>query len=521
MEEKSGYKPHLVLFTPKHKFMFKKLILIIALLCAFKTQSQTVDTSITSYYSKSVVIRVHNVVSKIHVTIAEQQALADLFQDEENDINNLIVNNASPIIIDSVKANYKSAFNQLLSAQQIKDYYTITNTTKVNTTARLMALMQKRKYNTDATMQQYFKTIYGWREEAIEYIWNKNVDTPVRNNNLYKTMVSYDSLLGIYTNAANGGNYFTSRANYLDSIKPIDTTKRKQLSQAFYNNCIDYKYKAYADNFKTALNTVFNNIVDSPYYIALYGNSIASIASNSAIATLSSYIKRDNVSSSTASQILPILQQRERVVAIINHIYPSYTQTKDSITDTLTKPYQKQIDSLIAKDGSLHNNSQIDVALYYASQLNLTTTQISSLQTALTTLNGLKESFRATNEFAEYDSKAFESETLTGILTAEQHTQVLTTKYYNTAVNMAKQDWAALVNAQLTEGLTEVDTKTELTNYHLAVVIAYYRYAHNLETQYSSINSIKEMRPDALSILLNHWNYKNPYNDTPDTFFQW
>ena len=501
--------------------MKKLLFNFLFVLLAFYSTAQTLDNSITTNYPKSVAIRVYDVATKINLTTAEQISIADLFQDEEDDIAALVVSNATPSVIDSLKANYKSAFNQLLTTQQINNYYNACNAPKVNTTARLMALMLKRKYNTDATIQQYFNQIYFWREEIIERIWNKNVDTPTRNNNLFSTIVIYDSLLSIYTNAANGGNYFASRIYFLDSIQSIDSNKRKSLSQKFYNNCINYKNRAYSDNFKDALTTVFNNITDSPYYAALYKNEVAYNASNTALATLSGYIKRDKVSSNTAQSMLPILLQRERIVAILNKIYPSYTAAKDSITDTLTVAYQKQIDNLMANSGSLINASQIDIALHYATELRLDAAQIHSLQIKLSELNEAKISFRQANDYGDYDSKAFESEVLSNILSAEQYTQVLTTKYYNTAISMAKQDWVALITSHLTEGLNEVDTKTELTNYHLAIILAYYRYAHNLETQYTTLTSIRELKPEALTILLNQWNYQNPYNDTPDTFFQW
>lgn len=501
--------------------MKKLLLKFLFVFSVFYSTAQTVDNSITSSYPRSITNRVYDVASKINLSVTEQQSLADLFQDEENEVNSLIINNATPSVIDSVKANYKSAFNQLLTAQQINDYYNACNAPKVNTTARLMALMFKRKYNTDAVMQQYFNQIYSWREEIIERIWNKNVDTPTRNNNLYNTMVIYDSLLSIYTNAANGNNFITQRINFLDSINPLDSTKGKNLYREFYNNCIADKNRSYEDNFKYAFSKVFNQTADTPYYFALYKSEIEYNALNATTAILVAYTSRDNVSSNVTEQIHTLIFQRERIIAAINLMFPQYSEEKTNLIQTLVASYQTQINTILTKDGSLLNGSQIDIALHNATELGLDATQIHDLQIKLAELNEAKITFRANNEFGDYDSKAFESETLSSILSPEQYTQVLTTKYYNTAVNMAKQDWAALVNSQLSGGLTETDTKIELTNYHLAIILAYYRYAHNLETQFTTLASIRELKPEALNTLLNHWTYRNPYNDTPDTFFQW
>lgn len=500
----------------------KKLLFFIAFIAISScTTAQVLSSNITANYSKSVANRVYDVASKVTLTPTEQQSLADLFTDEEDDINDAILNNAPAVTIDSIKANYKSAFNQLLSTQQINDYYNACNSVKVNTTARLMAAMLQYKYNTSTTMQQYFNQIFTWREETIERIWNKNIDTPTRNNNLYNTMVAYDSLLSIYTNAANGGNYFVTRIYYLDSIMPIDTTKRKNLSTTFYNNCINYKNRAYADNFNAAFNTVFNTVADTPYYNFLYFNELIHTASNNANNAIANYIKRDKISVLVAQQLFPIVLQREKITATINKIFPTYTAAKDSIIDTLTYDYQTQINNLIGNSSSLVSASQIDIALHYATQLNLSTEQINNLQQALIDLNKKKEEFKTQNELTEYDSKVFESKTLNNILTADQYTQVLTTKYINTAQSLAKLDWEQAIKNELNNTFNEATTKTELTNYHLAVLIAYYRNAYDKELQYTSVRSIQELMPDILRILIERWEYKIPYSDTPDTFFQW
>ena len=500
----------------------KKTIALLLLVFAFTTtQSQTLDTAALKSYPASVIIRVNDVAIKVSLTSLEQVSIADLFQDEETDLATLALNGATPRIIDSVKAYYKSSFNQLLPSQKITDYYNACNASKVKTTARLMAIMLKNKYNSDATMQQYFKTIYGWREELVERIWCKNVDTTNRNNNLYDTYYTYDSLLSVYTSAAASSNFFSGKLYFLDSIASIDSLKKIALATSYYNNVIQHKNRAYADNFKDAVTVVFNQVADTPYYTALYKNEIAYNTQNATATALLGYLKRDKISTRSAQSITPILQKRERTIAILNKLYPTYTAIKDSIIDTLTVTYQNQIEAILAQDGNLHNASQIDIALRYVVELGIVPDQENNLKIALSQLNTLRATYQQANPNSEYDSKSFESHYLSTILTEEQYTQVLTKKYAAVAINMANTDWIELVRLGRTNDFVEADTKLELTNYHLAILIAYYRYASNVEIQYTTIQSINEIMPQSMRTILENWNYQRAYSDTPDTFFQW
>lgn len=500
----------------------KKTISILFFIFTYLTiHAQTIDNTALQGYPNSVVLRVYNVVSKINLTPAEQTTLADLFQDEESELATLARNGATNAVIDSMKNIYKAEFNSLLSPTQLANFYKQSVAAKSNTTGRLMSIMLCHKYNVDTIMQQYFDSINIWREQAIEKIWLAEVDNTTRNNKLLNAMYLYDSLFSVYTNAASSGNYFASRVFYLDSIQHIDSSKKVSLGSTYFNYCTNFKNRAHADNFNAAFNTVFNNITDSSYYVFLYKNEIMKTAINNATNSVANYIKRDKISNYTAQLIAPILLQQERIKAIVNKIFPNYTVAKDSIIDTLTFAYQMQIDNLIVSGGSILNPSQIGIAIKYATELNLTEEQVNTLTIKLNELNGLINQFKIDNPESEYDSKSFESEILNDILSPEQYTQVLTLKFNAIAINLANTDWKELVRLVLSNQYNMTETKQELTNYHLAVLIAYYRNAHNPELQYSSVRSINQMMPEAMRTLLEIWEYRTPYTDTIDTFFQW
>jgi len=501
--------------------MKKTIFLLLFALPLIKIQAQVISNSIIANYPKSVLSKVYDVAARTTLSTTEQQNLADLFQDEENEIATLIQNGASLKTIDSVKNNYKMMFNSSLSATQFADYYNSSVAYKAATTGHLMAAMLRNKYNVDATMEQYFNNIIVWRETAIEKYWLRETDSTKRNNSLANAMYVYDSLLGVYTSVAASSNYFSNMVYYLDSVSHIDSTQKSTLASAYYNNCLQFKNRAYADNFRNALTTVFNNVVDSPYYVTLYKNEIANTTQNATQLALATYVKRDKISNYTAQQISPLIQQRERVIAILNKIYPNYTAAKDSIIDTLTVSYQNQIDDLVMNGGSIINPSQISIAIKYATELGLSQDQINTLAIKQTELNNLISEFKRNNPESDYDSKVFESEVLSGVLNEEQYTQVLTLKFNATANTLANTDWNELIRLNLNSNYDIVPTKTALSNYHLAVLIAYYRNANRPDVQYSSIRSINEIMPNAMRELLNKWEYHTPYTDTIDIFFQW
>jgi hypothetical protein len=508
---------------PKYKKShMKKTIFLLLFVFTFSIiKAQTINNTALQGYPNSVVVKVYDVASKVSLTATEQQSLADLFKDEENEIALLVISGATPYVIDSVKNNYKAEFNASLTSTQLANYYKATVASKAKTTGLLMSSMLRNKYNVDTTIERYFDSVLNWREAAIEKIWLRETDPTTRNNNLAYSYYIYDSLLSVYTNAAASGSYFMSRVFYLDSIMLVDSSKKNALSAAYFTNCINNKNNAFADNFNAAFNKVFHNISDTPYYNFLYRNEIINNTKNAAAVALSGYIKRDKVSTYTTQLIAPILLKQQRVIAFINKIYPTYTVAKDSIIDTLTVSYQRQIDAILAQDGNLHNASQLDIAIKYAAELGIVPDQENSLKIALSELNALRATYQHANPGSEYDSKSFESRKLSTILTDDQYTQILTLKYAAAAANMANTDWIELVRLGRTNDFVEADTKLELTNYHLAILIAYYRYAANVEIQYTTIQSINEIMPLAMHIILENWNYQRPYFDTPDTFFQW
>ncbi len=459
--------------------------------------------------------------SRVPLTTAEQLSVAGNFSQEEQAIAAAIRSGKSRQYIDSLTVDYRILFGYMLPVAKRNSYYEAQAGGKAATIARLQALVQQQRYHTDTTLQRYFSNMYTWQGVELEKIWNTSADTISRNTRLLNAIRAYDSLIGNYTAAARAGYYFYGRLHFMDSIMAIPELRKAALSAGYFNNCMAYPTLSYADNFSKAFNTVFNSVHDTTYYAAAYADQLKQEIPVAARNALAGYLRKENIGQAAASEIYPLLLQRERAALLAGKLYPVYTPQKDSLVVSILNTYQPGIDSILNLYVTLSTGSQLDVAIKYALQLSLTDEQVTGLKDGARELADRQREYRQSVADGQYESSEFESKVLNELLTPEQYTQVLTLRYAGNAVTRMLQDWKVITEAGIDTGLDSTQVKTELTNYHLATLVAYYRNANNKEEQYSSVKRLQEVMPAILRTLIDKWNYKTPYADTPDTFMQW
>ena len=498
------------------------LVSMVLLLTISGSNAQVINTDSLSPYPQSVVLKVFDVASKVPLAVNEQIALADLFSNEEQTLYNLIQNGADATAVDSAKLFYKYQFNSLLTAAELDAFYTARVWKDASRISRLTAAMLQQKYNTNGTLMQYFNRVLLARQQTIGKILLQYTDSAVLDANALTAILSYDSLTDQYLKAAAGTAYLNTKFNFLDSAAGVEEEQWSSLTNLYYNLCISNPDAAYADIFNTAFSQVYTDIADSDYYTALYNTEIMNNAVTAMQVTLQGYEQLNNLSKHVIRKLTPVVLQREKELAIINRIYPDYSIDKSTLIDTVVNTFEPVIDSLIATDGHLTNASQIDIAIKYRSNLGLSTDQHTQLLQSSSVLNRARTAFRTTDPAGEYDSRIFESNTLSGILTPEQYTNVLTLKFQSTASRMADQDWAEVMkHPDLSNAFDSVQTVGELSSYHLSFLINYYRNAHNKEFQYKSCNRINEIMPRPLVLLKNKWDYQSAFSNGNDSFLQW
>lgn len=499
----------------------KKLTFLIAVLVGLQTQAQVVDTALLKSYPPSVIARVHQMATLVNLSKQQQLTVANLFKDEEDDIAAAILRNESPASIDNLRKLFKHDLHSILPASKLDSFYKAQAAPKALQRAEQTAKMLTYKYGNNNQTVNHFKTIYNWQETMLEFVANRYIDDSIRQTNLLAVLYTYDTLLNRYKEYGEANVYLNNQINTLQAVYPIDKHVIQNLVDSFYYQVINHKQKTTAQKFDNAFNQVFKSLDDSAYYKTLYQNQINQTYINSTTAILNTYIRTNNLSAYTIQQLFPIVAQREKSIALVQTILPTYNQERSTAIDAITQEAQPLIDSLIVRDANFEGTTQIDVAIRLATQLQLTTEQLETLNKLSNELNEKKLEFKNNNPEAEYDSRAYESEVLNKYLTEEQYTQVLVAKFGATANNMTKLDWEQVVKADLHLQYDSTNTKLELTNYHTAILVAFYRNAYDKEKQYSSVKMLQEVMPDVLRLLIDKWNYRTPYGDTPDTFFQW
>jgi hypothetical protein len=501
----------------------KKLVLLSLLLFAvISLQAQAViDTAILKKFSPSVITKVYSIAKTVSLSKSKQQELAELFRDEEIAVSAAILNNQSASDIKTLQSMYKYELHAALPNTTLDSFYKATVANKALERAEQTVKLLSYKYGYNIQLLNHFKTIHNWQESQLEYMSLRYIDDSIRKQNILSALYTYDTLLNRYKEYGDAAIFLNQQITKIKAAQTVDTNRIKNLADSFFSTAINNKNIPLQKHFDDAMHKIFTTIADSVYYKSLYQQTITEAYNKSLVTVLNTYIRANKISDYTTQKLLPIIAERERKIAIVQAVFTVYNPQQHTLVNTITQAYQPQIDSLLVRDINFESNSQIDIAIRLATDLVLPLETIQNLENASNQLNEMKLSFKNENPDAEFDSKTFESEILNSYLSEDQYTTVLVAKYGKQAQNMMKADWDKIVREGLNSQYDSANTKLELTNYHTAILVAYHRYANDKEKQYTNIRMLQEIMPEVLRLLYDKWNYKTPYGDAADSFFQW
>lgn len=199
------------------------------------------------------------------------------------------------------------------------------------------------------------------------------------------------------------------------------------------------------------------------------------------------------------------------------------TNQQDSLFETMFTPterftYFTETNQKKARSKPI-TFSQFSLAVKYKDSLSLDSVIVTTLLTKITELRKLRDDYYKANNGKYYDSRAFESSTMTDLLTEEQYTKLLTIKNTEKAKNNALNDWNELVQRNLDSTFIQDSTIKDLSKFHLARCIAYDRFAHDKLKLNDVVKAIYDAKPKAYMVLQHA--RRNPDNDTIGQSFQW
>lgn len=249
-------------------------------------------------------------------------------------------------------------------------------------------------------------------------------------------------------------------------------------------------------------------------------NEILEKASDAVIYEIADLTIKADLSATKQEQIAEIIVQRnEEIKAMLTSgesfdaIFVKKKEYKDLLYQLLNTEEQYKIYVKGVKENApyKYTYSQFAIGLRYKDSLNLTAAQNNSLMEQMGVLKAMKNE-HYDNTQKSLDTRAYESEQISQILTFEQYNRLLYFKNIRKAENSARKDWAEVVQRSIDTDFNEAEQINILTNYYLSRAIAYNKYEHDVVMQKSEVNYLYRMRPNILR-LLQRARY-SPENDT-------
>jgi hypothetical protein len=482
-----------------------------------QSQAQQIAPEVSAHFPASVVVRVYEVASKVSLNAQKQKTLAIFFQLQDSLMAEKIKKGAASSAIDSIEAGSKTALQMILSPKELEEYYNGRLGNDAKTEGRLMGKLLQLKYGCDTALQNILGALYYKRKLSADKVLLQFSDAATQEKQLGLVLSKYDSLIEKYIHAASSSSFLKEKMKVLNSIKPLSEKEQSSLTNRFLTLCAKHPDKSFTDNFEEALPAV---LTDTTYYAFLYKEEIGKRAASNANMSAGYLIRKNRITKEGMNSIYPVMLEREKVLATLSAAYPLYTKAKDSLITQVNTHYDSLIDVALMRDGATLPNSQFAIAIQYRRALELTGAQVDSLLAKAVLLKKSKEEFSKEDPFGKYDSKAFESEHMTRILTEDQYSKVLLIKNKSQAKGEAEQDWKELEQRGLSAEYNKENTLKQLNNYYLAKWCAYYRYGNDKIKQSANVKSIEEKAPKALKALKAARKYNNPADPVKGSY-QW
>jgi len=156
--------------------------------------------------------------------------------------------------------------------------------------------------------------------------------------------------------------------------------------------------------------------------------------------------------------------------------------------------------------------TQFSFALQVKDTIKLSEALADSMFLHIDVLNKMKNAFKRKNPGQWFESKAYESEVMTRLLTDEQYSKLLTLKNTEKAKSNALTDWNDLELRKLTGRFNKEIELQRLTEYYIEKQNVFDRYAHNKIKQSAMLKYVYDNKPKILNVLAHA--RRNPQNNT-------
>lgn len=189
----------------------------------------------------------------------------------------------------------------------------------------------------------------------------------------------------------------------------------------------------------------------------------------------------------------------------------SMAQVKAQVPDSAQIKYDNFVSEKKSKAKNKYTYSQFAIALRYRDTLGLNTTQVNALYVEVDKLKQKKQHYYDSLG-TSIDTRSFESERMTELLSETQYTLLLRLKNHTKALSNSNSDWTEIVLRGLDNNLDPYTVKQQLYDYYITRESIYDRYRHIPMQQNAEARALYASRPAVHKALSK--SRRSPANDT-------
>jgi hypothetical protein len=453
-------------------------------------QAQNINQHILSGYPASVISKVYEVASKVSITDNQQIKLAKLFLVEDSVVASAILKMQNTETIFQLHKKYDDDMQKIFSIDQFDQFYSANLSQDAASFATAQAYNQNIRFKGDAKVQlELYESYFAKYLEVAKLQQQFRYDNTLTAR-LKKTINHYDSSIDKVESTI----YFNRQIARLDSIKPLDKTKKENLRKWFYGLCSKNSELGYKDNFYEAMQ---RNLNDTVYYGVIYRNEINQTALNYANQRLFRYIADYHLSSDCADKLYLIMYKKERQLAVVERSFLYFGAQKKNLQKQINIKSDSTIDLLLIRFGANSNTSQIAEALRLQKPLKIEEFQIDTL------VMYEEEGIRIMKKDLFFNSQQYEREKIIHTLSEEQFDNFLINRNRKGANETSARYWSEIIQYNVAQAKDSTKIYPRIVAYNLARCVANDRYRYDDRNRPKVVNGISKTKPDVLNQLDN------------------
>ncbi|HEX6431349.1 MAG TPA: hypothetical protein VF008_26845 [Niastella sp.] len=488
---------------------------LIALCCMLAipvwTAAQTIDPQVSSTYPPSIVVRVHDVASRIKLEKDMQQQLARHFAHTDSLMATAIIKGAGSGEVRTIELIAEADFRNLLGPSLEYEYYSRKVSNNAWLEAKVFSTIMKKKYNTDTTVAKTLLNEYYRRKMETDRTLLQYAGTAELYNRLTDVVAAGDSIYEHRMQILKMRAFINEKLAVLHSIKPLAQSEAGNLEKNFFALYSRKRDGSLTDHFNEALR---KTITDTVYFAALFREDIEKQSNVNTKRVMVRLSKEKQITPRGFDPVKDAVYAKEMALATLQYAFPYYTRYKDSLILLATRNGDSLITLALMKDGSFPIPSRFSIAIKNRQKLGLTAAQEDSLFGHAVAIELRRNEYAEKFPLGKFDQAPYEAMYISTILTDDQHRMVLAEKHKTLASEWARGDWEELRKRGMTDGYDSMVVITQITQYNTNRLVARDLYAANKILQNAYINDIDNNIPAALRKLRSVRNRDNVANAT-------